>query len=231
MAIKLIIFNTTSSHLEGASACDYDRGGAPLELWHANGFNLNTNSQIQLFTDEALQNVWGFSSSNTEVFSIQKYNGVELHATIEIEPNGKNASAYTECASPVWNLTFEVGGAPVTEVSEGDTVTLLVNVISNAALSGENLSWLLGGSGNAVLADTSLTSGTGNITLDSLAAGSVQLEGDLEFTIVTDNENADETLAFEFSDMSISDGNGGTITIPAPRRGNCSNISKSFTHI
>ena len=219
MAIKLIIFDTTSSHLTGVNACDYDRSGTPLELWHADGFDLSANAQIPLFTDEGLTNQWTFSSPNAnEVFSIQKYDGDELHATIEIKPSGENNSTYTLCASPVWNLTFEVDGAPVVEVSEGDTVTLIVNVITNAAINGENLSWLLGGSGNgnAVLADTSLTAGAGDITLNGPVAGAVQLEGSLQFTIVTDNENADETLTFTFSDMSISDGGSGTITIPAP---------------
>jgi hypothetical protein len=219
MAIKLIIFDTTSAHLTGANACDYDRSGTPLELWHADNFNLSANAQIQLYTNEDLQpaNAWSFSSSNVkEVFSIQKYDGDELHATIEIEPNGKNNSYTALCTSPVWNLTFEVGGDPVTEVSEGDTVTLRVNVISNAALDGENLAWQLDNSGDAVLADTSLTVGDGDITLNSPVAGSVQLEGSLQFTIVADNEIDDETLAFAFSDMSISDGSGGTIIIPAP---------------
>ena len=219
MAIKLIIFDTTSSHLTGVNACDYDRSGTPLELWHADGFDLSANAQIPLFTDEGLTNQWTFSSPNAnEVFSIQKYDGDELHATIEIKPSGENNSTYTLCASPVWNLTFEVDGAPVVEVSEGDTVTLIVNVITNAAINGENLSWLLGGSGNgnAVLADTSLTAGAGDITLNGPVAGAVQLEGSLQFTIVTDNENADETLTFTFSDMSISDGGSGTITVPAP---------------
>ena len=208
MAKQLIIFDTSTSHLDSSNVCSYDRSGTQLTLYCNDLDDILTDDNVQLFTtsagadteDDTLE--WTFSGdAGGNWFYVQSIEGTSRHGAIKILPTGVTASGtdgkFSACP-PIYSIEFQDdNGNAITNANEGDTVKIYVDAFSDTSLNGNTVSLQIDGTYNGATIDDISISSLTDIVLSvgsSVGADSRQFTGELGFDIVSDADPTEELV-------------------------------------